>query len=65
MPGDGLLVKQLLDPVFELIGLLLAHVLDPGPVVAERRIGHGAFERRIVDAVELEREEQQMQRGRR
>ncbi len=33
--GDRLFVKQLLDAVLELIGLLLAHVLDPGPVVAE------------------------------
>ena len=31
--------------------------------MAERGIGHGGVERGIVDAVELEREEQQMQRG--
>ena len=61
--GDRLLVEQLLDPVLELIGLFLAHVLDPGPVMAERGIGHGGLERGVVDAVELEREEQEMQRG--
>jgi len=33
--------------------------------MAERGIGHRLLERRIVDAVELEREEQHVQRGRR
>ena len=33
--------------------------------MAERRIGHGGLQRGIVDAVEFEREEQQMDRGRR
>ena len=57
-------MEQLLDAILELIRLLLAHILDPRPVMAERRVGHGGFKRRIVDAVEFEREEQQMQRGR-
>jgi hypothetical protein len=57
-------VKQLLDAIFELIRLVLAHVLEPRPVMAERRICIARFEHRIVDAVELEREEQQMHRGR-
>ncbi len=61
--GHRLLVEQLLDPVLELIGLLLAHVLDPGPVMTERGVAHGGIERGIVDAVELEREEQQMHRS--
>ena len=61
--GHRLLVEQLLDPILELVGLFLAHILDPRPVVAERRIGHRRVELFIVDAVELEREEQQMQRG--
>ena len=56
-------MEQFLDAVLELIGLFLAHVLDPRPVMAERRIGHGGFELGIVDAVELEREEQEMQRS--
>ena len=63
--GHRLLVEQLLDAVLELIRLLLAHVLDPRPVVAERADRAIArVQRRVVDAVELEREEQQMQRGR-
>ncbi len=61
--GDRFFVEQLLDAILELIGLLFAHVLDPGPVMAERRVAHGGFERGIVDAVELEGEEQQVQRG--
>ena len=62
--GHRLFVKQLLDAIFELIGLVAAHVLEPRPVMAERRIGHGGLQQRIVDAVEFEREEQKM-RGRR
>ena len=57
-------MKQLLDAVFELIGPVAPHVLEPGPVMAERRIGHRGFEQRVVDAVEFEREEQKMRRGR-
>ncbi len=53
-----LFVKQLLDAIFELIGPVAAHVLEPRPVMAERRIGHRGFEQRIVDAVEFEREKQ-------
>ena len=60
--GHRFLVEQLLDPVLELVGLVLAHVLEPRPVVAERGIAHRRFQHRIVDAVELEREEQEMQR---
>ena len=58
------LVEQLLDAVLELIRLFLAHVLDPGPVMAEDGIVHRLFEQRVVDAVEFEREEQKMQRDR-
>ena len=58
-------MEELLDPVFELVGLFLAHVLDPGPVVAERGIAHRGLQLRVIDAVELEREKQKMQRGRR
>ena len=63
--GHRLLVEELLDPVLELIGLFLAHVLDPGPVVAERGIAHRGLQLRVIDAVELEREKQKMQRRRR
>ncbi len=58
--GDRLLVEQLLDAILELIGLLLADVLEPGPVMTERGILHGRVELGIVDAVELEHEEQQV-----
>ncbi len=60
--GHRFLVEQLLDAVFELVGLLLADVLEPRPVMAERRIRHGGFEHRIIDPIELEREEQEVQR---
>ncbi len=62
--GDRLFVKQLLDAVLELVGLLFPHVLDPGPVVAEGRLAERLLDQRIVDAVELQREEQEMRRGR-
>ena len=54
-------MEKLFDPVFKLVGLFLAHVFDPGPVMAERGIAHRGLELRIVDAVEFEREEQKMQ----
>ena len=38
-PGDRLLVEQLLDPVFELVGLVHPQVEHPGAVVAEAGIG--------------------------
>ena len=57
-------MEQLLDAVFELVRLVLAEVLDPRPVVAERGIGHRLVERRVVEPVQVEREEQQVQRGR-
>ena len=56
-------MKQLLDAIFELIRLVLAQILDPRPVVAELRRLHRALDHGIVDAVELESEEQQMHRG--
>ncbi len=57
-------MEEFFDPVFELVGLFLPHVLDPRPVMAERGVAHGGINVRVVDAVELEREEQQVQ-GRR
>jgi hypothetical protein len=50
-------VEQLLDAIFELIRLVLAHVFEPRPVMAERRLPHGGFELGVVDPVELEHEE--------
>ena len=57
-------VEQLLDAILELVRPIAAHVFEPRPVMAERRIGHRRFKQRVVDAVELEREEQQVRRGR-
>ena len=62
--GHRLLVEQLLDAVFELVRLVLADVLDPGPVMAERGIGHSLVQRRVIEPVQVEREEQEVQRGR-
>src|SRR4029079_3088528 len=59
-PRDGLLMEQLLYSVLELIGLFLAHILTPAPVVPELRVGHGRLEQIVVEPVELEREEQEL-----
>ena len=61
--GHRLLVKELLDAILELIGLVLADVLEPRPVVAERGIAHRRVELGIVEPVELEHEEQEMRGG--
>ena len=53
-------MEQLLYPVLELVGLFLAQILKPGPVVPELRVGHGSFEQIVVEPVELEREEQEL-----
>ena len=55
-------MEQLLDAILELIRLVLAQILDPRPIMAEFRRLHRAFDHGIVDAVEFEREEQQMRR---
>ncbi len=57
-------VEQLLDAILELVRPIAAHVLEPRPVMAERGIGQSRIELRVVDAVELELEEQQVRRGR-
>ncbi len=57
-------MEKLLDAVFELVGLFLADVLDPGPIMGERGVGHGAFQHAVVDLVEFKGKEQQV-RGRR
>ena len=58
----GLLMKQLLDAILELIRSVLAQVLDPRAIMRQFRGLHGAVDDRIIDAVEFEREEQQMHR---
>ena len=57
--GLGLFEEQLLQLVVKLIGPLLAQVLNPRPVVAEPRVLHGLFKRRIVNPVEFQFKEQQ------
>ena len=56
-------MKKLLDAVLELIGLVLADIFEPRPVVPERLIMHGGFELGIVETIELEHEEQKMRGG--
>ena len=58
-------MEQLLDAIFELVELVAPHIVEPRPVMAERRIGHRLVEHGVVDAVELQGEEQQMRGGRR
>ena len=57
-------VKQLLDAILELVRPIAAHVFEPRPVMAEHGIGQRRFKLRVVDAIELELEEQQVRRGR-
>ena len=57
-------MEQQLDAILELIRLFLADILEPRPIVPERRLRHGAIDLRVVDAIEFEPEEQQV-RGRR
>ncbi len=58
-------MEQLLDAVFELIRLVLAQILDPGPEIAKLGRLHRALDHIIVNAIELEAEKQQVRRGRR
>jgi len=58
-----LLVEELLDAILELIGLVLADILQPRPIMPERRLLHGGFELGIVDTIELEHEKQKMRGG--
>ena len=60
-----LFVKQLLDAILELIRPVAAHVFEPRPVMAERGFARRRFKQTVVDAIEFEREEQQMRGGRR
>ena len=55
-------MKQLLDAILELVRLVLAQILDPRPVMREFGRLHRTLDHGIVDAVEFEREEQQMHR---
>jgi len=50
---------QPLDLVGQLVRPLLAYVLDPGTVMAKRRIRHRRFQMRIVEPVDFQFEEQQ------
>ena len=61
--GDALLMEELLDAVLQLVGLLLADVLEPRPVMAERGIAHGDVEHGVVDPVQLQRKEKQVRAG--
>ena len=53
-------MEQLLELVIELIGLLFAQILEPGAVMAEFGLRHRRLERLVVQAIELERKEQEL-----
>ncbi len=58
-------MKQLLDAIFELVRLFLADVLQPWAVMRQRLHAHGAFQERVVYAVQFQREEEEVRRSRR
>ena len=64
VPGGGaadrFFQEQALEIVGKLMGLLLADVVEPGAVMAKRRRRHQSLEPGVVDAVELELEEQEI-----
>jgi hypothetical protein len=55
-------VEEPLDRVVQLIGLLQPQVLQPRPVDGERRILQRPFQHRIVETIQLQREEQELRR---
>ena len=62
--GHGLLVKELLDAVLELVRLVHAQVDDPRAVAAGLPVGlHGPVDDRVVDAVQFQFEEEQTGTG--
>src|SRR5579862_10037440 len=56
--GDGFLVQQLFELIAQLIGAEGAGIAEPWRVMRERRLLQLHRKRLIVDAVQLEREEQ-------
>ena len=58
--GDRFFVEQLLEPVVELVGLALADIEDPGPVMRQRTGSQRVAERVVVKSVQLQFEEQQI-----
>ena len=62
-PGHGFFVEQLFAAVVELERLLLADVLEPGPITGERPGGRCRIDQRILQPVQLQLEEQEVRRG--
>ena len=58
--ADRLVQEQSFEVVGKLMRLLLADVLEPGAVMAKRRRRHGGVQFGVVDAIELELEEQEI-----
>ena len=56
-------MEELLDLVVELVGLLAADVFQPRLPAGERTGGRRLFQKFVLDAVQLEREEQKIRRG--
>nr|WP_255608336.1 hypothetical protein [Methylosinus sp. Sm6] len=61
--GHRLLVEEPLQLVGELIGLLLANILEPGAPARQRSLCGGCVESGVVETVELKLEEQQLRRN--
>ena len=61
---DGLFVEELLEPRVELVRPILADVVEPGTIARQRAFGGEPVEESVREAVQLQREEQQMRRHR-
>ena len=62
--GDGFFVEELLDAVFELVGLVEAQVDDPRAVMAEGGVGgECGVDDGVVEAVKFKREEEEVRGG--
>ena len=58
--GERLLVEQPLQPLLQLVGLLLAQVIEPRLVAGHGRRLQGGRQLRVVQAVDLQLEEQEI-----
>ena len=59
-PRDTLFMKELFDAIFQLIGLFAPHIFNPWAIMRERCCVQRFFQKRVINAVQLQREEEQV-----